>query len=240
MERLFLDASVLVASYLSPAGGSRKICTLSQAHLITSANIIDEVMRALFRYTRISHDREVIAFLSTHSIIIQDHVSLKDAEMYQDRVDIYDAHVFAGAILTRCTHLISLDKKHIVRDDIQCLFRSQLTIMKPGDYLQSIWWSLLNPCSVGKHPHRHQKHCKPEILQVLWPKDDHNLPRYVIARSRRRRGNLLLPCHPGQACPPLAESGICTCINCNYFFITGSSTLKVTCCRFFLGIFSDA
>ena len=58
-------------------------------------------------------------------------------EPYQGLVDVEDAHLIAGANLTKCGYLVTLDKKHLLRPDIQKKFLS-LKIVSPGELLEEL------------------------------------------------------------------------------------------------------
>ncbi len=138
-HRIFFDASVLVAGFLSATGGSRKLCRMSQEakiHIIISANVIDETTQAIRRYTGEQQDDAVLVFLQEHKVVIHEYILERDSDEYSSIVDPLDAHVIAGALMTRCTHLVSLDKKHLVHPDVQKHFAPQIHILTPGELLR--------------------------------------------------------------------------------------------------------
>lgn len=139
--RIFIDASVFVAGFLSATGGSRTLCRLSKEYgiyAVTSANVVDETAEAINRYTGTPQDEAVFAFLQEHNVVIHEYISESEAEKYVSIVHHLDAHVVAGAIMTRCVFLASLDKKHLVREDVQNYFAPDLMITTPGDCLRNI------------------------------------------------------------------------------------------------------
>jgi len=52
-------------------------------------------------------------------------------------IDAEDAHLVAGANLTNCSHLVSLNKKHVLREDVKKRF-SPLKIVSPKEVLQEL------------------------------------------------------------------------------------------------------
>ena len=52
-------------------------------------------------------------------------------------IDDEDAHLIAGANLTRCSYLVSLDKKHVLKLDIKKNFLP-LRIVSPKELLEEI------------------------------------------------------------------------------------------------------
>lgn len=140
-HRIFFDASVLIAGFLSATGGSRKLCRLSQEskiHAVTSANVVDETVQAIRRYTEKQQDEAILAFLQEHGVVIHEYILERDSDQYTAVIDPLDAHVIAGALMIQCSHLVSLDKKHLVRPDIQKHFAPQIHIVTPGEYLKNI------------------------------------------------------------------------------------------------------
>ena len=69
--------------------------------------------------------------------MVRERVSLEEIRPYKNKVDIEDAHLIAGANLTKCTYLVSLDKKHLIREDIKKKFLP-LKIVSPKELLEEI------------------------------------------------------------------------------------------------------
>ena len=138
-HRIFIDASVLVAGFLSATGGSRNLCRMSQEsqiHTLTAANVVDETVQAIRRYTEKQQDEAILVFLQEHKVVIHEYILERDSDEYSSIVDPLDAHVIAGALMTQCSHLVSLNKKHLVRPDIQKNFADDLLIVTPGELLR--------------------------------------------------------------------------------------------------------
>ena len=64
-------------------------------------------------------------------------ITINEIALYKNSVDTEDAHLIAGANLTKCTHLVSLDKKHLSRPDIKNTFLP-LRILSPKELLEEI------------------------------------------------------------------------------------------------------
>lgn len=138
--RVFFDASVLIAALLSPQGGSSSL--LQYARLggifgITSQTVIDEILEedkpGKLKKTR----EEIEIFIAESGLLIQERITLEEIVEYEGKIDAEDAHVVAGANLTKCSYLVTLDKKHLLRDDIkaQCL---PLMIVSPKELLEEL------------------------------------------------------------------------------------------------------
>jgi putative PIN family toxin of toxin-antitoxin system len=136
--RVYFDASVLIAALLSPFGGSALLLTLvRQKHIIgiVSQTVIQEIQSHTNKLHK-SH-AEIEQFIALSGLVVREAMSMHEIKPYIGKVDVSDAHVIAGAIRTKCTHLVSLDKKYLVRADIQKLFLP-LHIVSPKELLEAI------------------------------------------------------------------------------------------------------
>ncbi len=68
---------------------------------------------------------------------MREAITEEEIAPYHDQVDTEDAHLIAGAYLTKCTHLVTLDKKYLLRPDIQEKFLP-LRIVAPKGLLGEI------------------------------------------------------------------------------------------------------
>ena len=138
--RVFFDASVIIAALLSPNGGSSQLLKYIKFGKITgivSQTVIEEIIEEdKFRKIKKSR-REIEQFILDSRLIVRKPISADEIEPYQGLVDIEDAHLIAGANLTRCRHLVTLDKKHLLRPDIQEKFLP-LKIVSPGELLEKL------------------------------------------------------------------------------------------------------
>lgn len=138
MIKIYLDASVIVPAMLSPVGGSAKLIRLIKLGLfvgITSQNVVEEIERNSVKINKST--QEIREFIQENKILIRKKISLSDLDEYKGMVDIKDAHIVAGAKLTKCDYLVTLDKKHLLRKDIQQKFMP-LKIVSPKELLEQI------------------------------------------------------------------------------------------------------
>ena len=142
--RVFFDASVIIAALLSPTGGSSMLLQYVKARVIigiTSQTVLEEILEE-DKPKKLKRSREEIGeFIARSGLIVRESITTKEVALYKDDVDEEDAHLFAGALLTKCSHLVSLDKKHVVRPDIQKKFLP-LRIVTPKELLEEISRSL--------------------------------------------------------------------------------------------------
>lgn len=135
--RVFFDASVVIAALLSPTGGSALLFQYLKSGRITgiiSQTVIEEIIEE-DKFNKIKKSKEEIEkFIAQSGLVVRVAISADEISLYQNEVDIEDAHLIAGANLTKCSHLVTLDKKHLLRADIQERFLP-LKIVSPKDLL---------------------------------------------------------------------------------------------------------
>lgn len=138
--RVFFDASVIIAALLSPSGGSSqllKYIKLGKIVGITTQTVIEEILEE-DKFQRIKKSQKVIEqFIAGSRLMVRKPITTDEIEPYRGLVDVEDAHLIAGANLTRCRFLVTLDKKHLLRPDIQKKFLP-LKIVSPGQLLQEL------------------------------------------------------------------------------------------------------
>lgn len=138
MDKLYLDASVIIAAILSPNGGSAKLIQLPKLGVIagiTSQTVIEEVEKHSVKIGKTS--QEIKQFIKDNAIIVRKRVSKAEAEPYQGLVVEDDVHVLAAARLTRCDYLVTLDKKHLLKEKVRKIVRP-LKVVSPKEYLKKL------------------------------------------------------------------------------------------------------
>ena len=138
--RVFFDASIIIAAVLSKTGGSSLLfqyIKIGKIIGITSQTAIDETLEE-DKPKRIKRSKEEIEQFIAHSgLVVRESITLEEIAPYKDLVDVEDAHLITGAKLTKCTHLVTLDKKYLLREDIQKRFLP-LHIVSPKELLEEI------------------------------------------------------------------------------------------------------
>lgn len=133
MTKVFLDASVMIAAILSSGGGSAKILSLaskSKILAIVSQTVVLEVLEHKEKIGKT--EDEINNFVIQNKIVVREEISYEEAQKYFKSIDKDDAHLIAGAKLTKCDYLISLDKKHVLSLDDKF---SPLKISSPKEFL---------------------------------------------------------------------------------------------------------
>lgn len=120
MLKVFIDSSVLIAALLSNSGGSAVILRQGRDKKITmiiSDNVVGEVVEKLAKIKK----------------------SKEELREYLDLVsDPKDAHILAGAKLSHCDILVTLDKKHLLNLEIKNKFKP-LKIVSPKEFLEGLF-----------------------------------------------------------------------------------------------------
>lgn len=138
MIKVFFDASVIIAALLSPEGGSAKLSKFSQNKKvagITSQTVIAEIKKHQTKIKKTA--KEIDEFVLSNKFIVREKIKKSEIKEYQGKVDQNDVHLLAGANLTRCQYLVTLDKKHLLKKEIVSRFRS-LSILSPKDLLEQL------------------------------------------------------------------------------------------------------
>ncbi len=118
--RVFFDASVIIAALLSSTGASSLLIKYVKAGRftgVTSQTALNEVLHKTdkIRKTKI----EIKNFIAESGLLVIEEIDEDEIEHYKNRIDIEDAHLIAGANLSKCGYLVSLDKKHLLKDGIK-------------------------------------------------------------------------------------------------------------------------
>ena len=138
MTKIFLDASVIIAAMLSPKGGSAKVIKLGQSGdwiQITSQTVIDEVKDHTEKIGKSA--TEIDQFIKEHSVIVRQRMTKSEIKPFIELVDESDAHLIAGSKLTEADFLVTLYKKHLLKEDIKKRFKP-LNIVSPEDLLRQV------------------------------------------------------------------------------------------------------
>lgn len=136
INSVFFNASVILAGFKSPKGGSGKILLwVKQGRIkgIISEIILDEILRNALK---IGFDRLVLEKKIKEIFHIEEAPKQEIVDQF-GRIVIYfgDAHVLASSKQAKADYLVSLDQKHILSltDQIK-----EFKIITPGELIQKI------------------------------------------------------------------------------------------------------
>lgn len=115
---LFLDTSVVIASILSPTGGSRAIFDLAAAGLVRLV-LAEEVAMEANHVLQEKYGDVELTKLYQLLLTMESSIRPTPASRYLARfdyviIDPKDRHILAGAMIYQADYLITLDKKHFI------------------------------------------------------------------------------------------------------------------------------
>lgn len=134
--KVFLDTSALIAGVASSRGAARAVLQLAEVGLIeviVSKQVIVEADRNIEEKIpeMLNEYREFIKVLSP---ILVDDPCQKECEKFLKIINPDDAPILASAVGTGADFLITWDKKHFMRRDVQT--NLNLKIVTPGEFLK--------------------------------------------------------------------------------------------------------
>jgi len=136
MIKVFFDASVIFSALYSNQGGSYRLASLvAKGKIIgvTTQTVIEELEDNLKKFKKTTK-AELYQFISEHNFIVREKISESEIKPFLDVVDEKDAHVVAGAMLTGCDYLVTLDKKHLDNSSVKAKI-SKIKIASPRQLL---------------------------------------------------------------------------------------------------------
>lgn len=136
--RVYFDASVIIAAMLSSTGGSSLLLQylkIGKIDGITSQTVIEEILEKTAKLQKTKE--EIGQFIAGSGLVVRKNVTVKEIAPYINLIDAEDAHLIAGAQLTKSAYLVTLDKKHLLRPDIQEKFLP-LRMLSPKELLEEI------------------------------------------------------------------------------------------------------
>jgi len=139
MIRVFFDASVIFSAIYSNTGGSYKLLTLLRKRKITgitSQNVIEELERNLNKLKSFNL-KKLYKFIKDNNLIVCQQITTKEIKPLLPKINIKDAHVAAGALLTKCHYLVTLDKIHLNNRQVKKNI-TKTKIVSPRKLLQEL------------------------------------------------------------------------------------------------------
>ena len=139
MPKVFIDSSVLIAAILSNCGGSAIILRQGRDKkiiTIISESVFEEILSKALKINKSS--LEITDFISKHSIFIRKNDSTDKVSEFSNFVsDPKDIHVIAGAKLSNCDYLVTLDKKHLLNPQVKKAVKPLKTV-SPKRFLREL------------------------------------------------------------------------------------------------------
>lgn len=138
--RVFFDASVIFSAIYSSIGASSKLTAWSVRGKViglTSQTVIEEVIANADKFKSKIQPTDINQFILKHNFIVRNAITLNETKSYTAIVHPKDAHVLAGANLTGCRYLVTLDKKHLDQTSVKSKVAKtyQIKILSPRQLL---------------------------------------------------------------------------------------------------------
>ena len=137
---VFLDASVLVAAAGSPSGGSALVIEVCGGQRFAAACSQRVLLEAQINIRSKLPTEAMVRFyklLATLSPALVPPATASEEAKYAAWVASKDAHVIAAAVQSGAAFLISLDRRHLVNDQVRSA-GLPLQILTPGEFIQHI------------------------------------------------------------------------------------------------------
>ena len=137
MITVFFDSSVLFSGFYSSVGASRKLIELVKRGFIyglTSKTVIQELEENLHKFNQ---QINIDLLINNYRILIREKISNIEIGPYRGVIEEKDCHVVAGAVLTNCQYLVTLDKKHLDNSIIKNKIKN-VKIISPKELLRKI------------------------------------------------------------------------------------------------------
>lgn len=138
MIRVFLDANVYFAGFLSPKGASRLILEFirrGKLTVVASRLVLREADRNLRRKTDPKTLKAFRRFLKETKIDVVPFVTAQILERYEAYIHPKDAPILAAAMEAEVDYLITLDRKHFLTPNVLSSSK-RIKILTPGDFLR--------------------------------------------------------------------------------------------------------
>lgn len=134
---VFFDASVLFSGFYSSSGASRILIEQVKNEVIyglTSKTVIDELTDNIQKFNQ---KINIDSLINEYRILIREKISNIEIGPYRGVIDEKDCHVVAGAVLTNCQYLVTLDKKHLDNSVVRNKIKN-VKIISPKELLKKI------------------------------------------------------------------------------------------------------
>jgi putative PIN family toxin of toxin-antitoxin system len=125
VKRVLLDATCWVAAAGSPAGGSAAIILLAQAFLlvlVTSRSVLQEAERNIRNKMGDAALERFYLLLDTTEIEISEQTTAEEEQIWAAFTADKDRHVLAAALKAKADVLVTLDRKHVLTEDVRANF----------------------------------------------------------------------------------------------------------------------
>jgi putative PIN family toxin of toxin-antitoxin system len=138
MIKVFFDTSVIFSALYSKKGASYRLVTLSKNKKIMAISTLTVIQELKDNLNKLNLETSAIdKFVFENDFLVREEITEQETQPYINIVHEKDAHVVAGAFLTGCQYLLTLDKKHLDNPEVRKKIKN-LTILSPKKLLEMI------------------------------------------------------------------------------------------------------
>ena len=138
MIRIFLDANVYVAGFVSPKGGSAFILELARRKkicLLTSRVVLREADRNLRSKAGLKTVKAFRRFLNETRIEILPYLTESVLSRYEALIHPKDTVILGAALEAQVDFLVTLDRRHFLTSQVLAK-QGRTKILTPEDFIQ--------------------------------------------------------------------------------------------------------
>ena len=137
-NRVFLDASVIIAALLSPGGGSFYVISSlkNEYAFVINEYVFEEVNRVLetkFHYSDLKN--YFLMLLGSSGVSILSNPPRQSLNRLKGILSEEDRPILLGAVDAGCSFLLTLDDEFFNPPVVSFAQRHKLRILKPGDFI---------------------------------------------------------------------------------------------------------
>lgn len=137
--RVFLDACVVYSAGRSPGGGSARILIESRERgltLLFTMEILSETKRHIIEDLGKDAFTNLISLLRQSSRELVSNPSQKEKKTFEGITVEKDLHVLAGAVKGKADVLVTLDRKHLLKEKVREAF--PIPIMNTKEFWKAV------------------------------------------------------------------------------------------------------
>src|SRR5690606_40220567 len=131
--KIFIDSDVVISSLLSTNGASYQLLQKDHCDRYISSFSYKELMLVIQRLSIPLEKLDAVIKQSLHMVDISSDIQIVRKEYNEYVVDIHDAHIVAGAHISKARFLITYNTKHFRVDKIKQ--KCNCIVLTPGQFL---------------------------------------------------------------------------------------------------------
>ncbi len=141
MLKVFLDANVYFAGFVSEEGASRLVLAIAgrkKIMLYSSKLVLREAERNLRLKSKRKNLKLFHSYLQKNKLHIVPFPEDKVLEPLESLIHPKDLPILGAALLSEADYLLTLDKRHFFTPALQKM-KTKIEIMSPGDFIRDVY-----------------------------------------------------------------------------------------------------